>query len=143
MGVVVPKSGTRGNKPRNGPLVRFGMKVATWFHRHRHDRALGLDVLYLTTVGARTGQERTVPLAWCRAEEPGWLVIGSAGGSSRSPAWIVNMAARPDQVSVEVGGRRERVTASTLPPDEAAAFIRELAAHQPRYAGYQEKTDRV
>jgi deazaflavin-dependent oxidoreductase (nitroreductase family) len=117
------------------------MRLAACLHRLRHNRVAGLDVLYLTTVGARSGQERTVPLAFF-PDGDGWLLVASNGGAVRHPAWMLNLAAHPDRVWAEVGGRRRRVTATTLAGEERAARFAEIAAAHPRYAGYAARTDR-
>jgi deazaflavin-dependent oxidoreductase (nitroreductase family) len=141
-GIDVTPQGTRGGKKPGGPVLRFGMRVAASLHRMRHNRAMGLDILYLTTRGAKSGQQRTVPLAWFKDDGPGWLVIGSAGGAKTHPSWFVNMAAHPDEVFVEIDGSKVHVSATSLPPDEAADRISQAATTQPRYNGYREKTDR-
>jgi deazaflavin-dependent oxidoreductase (nitroreductase family) len=118
------------------------MRFATWVHRRTKDRAMGLDLLYLTTVGAKSGKQRTVPLARFDDGDGGWLVIGSTGGSARHPAWIHNMAAHPEQVWVEFGREKHRVTAEMLGGEERERRFDEVASAHPRYAGYQAKTDR-
>jgi deazaflavin-dependent oxidoreductase (nitroreductase family) len=143
MGIDVTPAGHRGGRLRKGRGVRLGMRIAARLHRLRHDRAFGLDLLYLTTVGARSGQQRTVPLAWFKDDGPGWLVVGSVGGAAQHPSWLHNIAAHPDEIWVEVDGKRQRAAATTLPEEQRAARLAEIAAKAPRYAAYQEKTDRV
>jgi deazaflavin-dependent oxidoreductase (nitroreductase family) len=140
---ITPSGSTGARLPRGGPVFRAGMRVATWLHRRTKDRAMGLDLLYLTTVGAKSGQRRTVPLARFDDGEGGWLVIGSMGGSPKHPAWLHNMAAHPDQVWVEFGNEKHRVTAESLRGEERGRQFAQVAAAHPRYAEYQGKTDRV
>ena len=72
-----------------------------------------------------------------------WLVVASFGGAARHPGWYHNIAAHPDQVWIEVGGRRHRVRAEQLDgPRRADAWAR-ITASRPSMAGYQEKTDRI
>lgn len=68
-----------------------------------------------------------------------WLVVASASGSARHPAWYQDIAAHPDQVWVEFGGRQLRVTASQLDGDARAQAWQRITQLQPRYAGYQRK----
>jgi deazaflavin-dependent oxidoreductase (nitroreductase family) len=72
-----------------------------------------------------------------------WLVVASAGGSAHHPAWYHNIAAHPDQVWIEFGGNRMRVTPSQLEGDERAQAWQRITGSQSRYAGYEGKTDRV
>jgi deazaflavin-dependent oxidoreductase (nitroreductase family) len=99
-------------------------------------------------VGAKTGQKRETTVARFPDGEDAdgenaWLVVASAAGTARHPAWYHNMAAHPDQVWVEFGGRRMRVTPAQLTGDARAQAWQRITQQQPRYAGYAKKTDRV
>jgi len=118
------------------------MKMMTSWHRRSGDKFMGMDLLYLTTVGAKSGEKRQSPVSRFPDSESSWLVVASAGGSARHPAWYHNIAAHPDQVWVEIGGEQHRVTAQQLEGDERAQAWRQITESQPRYAGYQQKTDR-
>lgn len=108
----------------------------------RSGRAAGLDVLVLDTVGARTGQQRQTLLGCFPEEDGAWLIAASAGGTAGNPAWYHNLAAHPDQVRVEVKGRTVPVVPVQLSGTEREAAWRRIVAAQPRYAGYEKKTDR-
>jgi deazaflavin-dependent oxidoreductase (nitroreductase family) len=75
--------------------------------------------------------------------EGAWLIVASAGGATKNPAWYHNLAAHPDQAQVEVGGKAVDVTATQLAGQERDAAWQRITAAQPRYAGYVKKTDRV
>jgi len=72
-----------------------------------------------------------------------WLVVASSAGSSHHPSWYHNIAAHPDQIWIEVAGQRLRVTAEQLEGQRREQAWQPITASQPRYAGYQRKTDRV
>ena len=112
-------------------------------HRRSGDRFNGMDLLYLTTVGAKTGQKRQSAVARFPDGEDAWLVVASAGGSAHHPAWYHNIAAHPDQVWIEFGGRQLRVTATQLDEDARAQAWQRITQLQPRYAAYEQKTDRA
>lgn len=137
--------GTRGSRgmTNSNPLTRFMMKVMTSWHRRSGDKFMGMDLLYLTTVGARTGQKRQTTLSRFPDSDRSWLVIASSGGSVSHPAWYHNIAAHPDQVWVEFGGQQHHVTAEQLEGDEREQAWSRVTKAQARYAGYQEKTDRA
>ena len=97
----------------------------------------------MTTVGAKTGQKRQTTVARFPDGEDAWLVVASAAGSAHHPAWYPNIAAHPDQVWIEFGGRRLRVTPTQLDGDERAQAWQRITQTQPRYAGYEQKTDRA
>jgi len=56
--------------------------------------------------------------------------------------WYYNIAAHPDQVQIEVAGRKVAVVAEQLHGTERAEAWQQISASAPRFAGYQQKTDR-
>jgi hypothetical protein len=54
--------------------------------------ATGLQVLLLTTTGARTGTQRTQPLAYL-GQGRDFVVIASNFGQQRNPSWYYNLCA--------------------------------------------------
>jgi deazaflavin-dependent oxidoreductase (nitroreductase family) len=138
--------GTRGsNLPSFAvPVVNLVNKLMIRRARRANGAQLGgLDLLALTTVGAKTGQKRQTVLGWFPDGDSAWLVVASAGGATTNPAWYHNVAAHPDQVQVEVGGKAFPVTATQLDGPERDAAWQRIIAAQPRYAGYEKKTDRL
>jgi deazaflavin-dependent oxidoreductase (nitroreductase family) len=105
-------------------------------------RIAGLPLLLLTTVGARSGRTRTVPLLWIPDGEERWLVVASSGGMAAHPAWYVNMVKNPDKVWIEVTGRRRRVEPESLTGTEREAVWSRIKALAPVYRTYEQKTDR-
>ncbi len=136
-------SGTHGARamPRLGGLSRVLQGVMVRMHRRAGDRFLGMDVLYLTTVGAKTGARRQTPLSYF-PDAGGWLVVASAGGTKAHPSWYYNIAAHPDQIWAEIAGDQVQVTAEQLEGQQRHEAWRRITAEQSRYTDYQEKTDR-
>jgi deazaflavin-dependent oxidoreductase (nitroreductase family) len=106
MGFDAP-AGTRGaRQPRAGLMLRWMNKMAA-----RRDRRTGrmtglaLNALILTTVGAKSGAERTTPVGWFHGPDGSWLIVASAAGAARNPAWYHNIAGHPGQVKIELNGR--------------------------------------
>jgi deazaflavin-dependent oxidoreductase (nitroreductase family) len=119
-------------------MTRMMVKV----HRRSGDRFRGMDLIYLTTLGAKSGEQRVTPIARFPDGDNAWLVVASFGGSARHPGWYHNIAAHPDQVWAEVAGRRFRVNAEQLTGERRADAWRRITASQPRFAGYEQTTDR-
>jgi deazaflavin-dependent oxidoreductase (nitroreductase family) len=72
--------------------------------------ASGLPVVMLTTTGARTGVQRTVPVLGLPSAD-GLAVIASNYGQPHHPAWYHNLRANPDgQVTVDGVTRAFRAT---------------------------------
>jgi deazaflavin-dependent oxidoreductase (nitroreductase family) len=116
--------------------------MMSW-HRRSGDKFQGMDLLYLTTVGAQSGQKRQSTVARFADGENAWLVVASAGGAVSNPAWYHNIAAHPDQVWVEFGGQQVHVSAQQLEGEERAQAWQRITTAIPRYSGYETKTDRV
>ncbi|NSC22120.1 nitroreductase family deazaflavin-dependent oxidoreductase [Streptomyces albus subsp. chlorinus] len=101
----------------------------------------GGDLLLLTTRGARTGQEQTCPLGYVRDEDGGLLVVASAGGAPRNPAWYHNLLAHP-AVRVEVGAEAYGAVAVPTGGAERARLFAHVVRHAPGYADYQARVER-
>ncbi len=95
------------------------------------------SILLLTTIGAKSGQERITPLGYVRDGER-YVVIAANAGAPAHPDWYYNLLASP-QVTLEVGPERFQALASVA---EGAERER-LAALVPYYPAQQEKTTRV
>src|SRR5262245_1956657 len=61
----------------------------------------GFPLLLLTSTGAKSGAQRTNPVAYFDIDDKIY-VVGSAAGRDSSPAWVFNLRAHPD-VQVEIG----------------------------------------
>lgn len=134
--------GTRGSRTPPSLLGKIMTPVMVWIHRRSGDRFAGMDLLYLTTVGARSGARRTTPVARFDDGAGGWIIVASAGGAAQHPSWYHNIAAHPDQVRVEVGGTEHRVLVKQLEGEERAEAWSRVVEHVTRFEGYTTKTDR-
>src|SRR3954451_16180918 len=82
MNVVIPPSGTRGAKgPQRGAVGRMLMGVMRRIHRLTGSKLSGRPLLYLTTVGAKSGQPRTAVVMPFPEGDAGWLIVASANGA--------------------------------------------------------------
>jgi deazaflavin-dependent oxidoreductase (nitroreductase family) len=143
MSVEVTPSGTRGGKfPRMpGPFMRLMNDVMFRLFRNRPFQGGG-HLLALTTVGARSGQERRSTVMYFPDTDKSWLIVASAGGAAAHPAWFLNLAKNPDKVRVEIGNRKVQVTPETLKGEERARAWQRVVALSPGFGGYESKTDR-
>jgi deazaflavin-dependent oxidoreductase (nitroreductase family) len=135
-------AGTRGARQPAGPMVRWVNKLAAGRIRRKGGKLMGLSALILTTVGRKSGAERTNPVGWFPGKDGSWLIVASAAGAAGNPAWYYNIAAHPDQVQIEVEGRKVAVVAEQLHGPERAEAWDQIAATAPRFGKYQQKTDR-
>ena len=72
----------------------------------------------LTTVGRRTGQERSVILAYFQ-DGPDLVALAMNGWAEPEPAWWLNLQARPE-ADVELVDGRRRVRARAADAEERA-----------------------
>ena len=142
MPVEISPQGTRGRSFPRGRLVSLGIGLNTALYRLLRGLGMGSRMLLLTTVGARSGIERTVPLAYFTDGPDAWLIIASAGGDARHPAWYRNLAAHPDRAAIEVGGRKVKVRAESLHGAAREEPWGRITAQAKNFAEYQRNTDR-
>lgn len=136
-------NGTRGARQPKGAFMRWtNTLMARRVARKGKAPGMGFDALVLVTLGAKTGEERRVPLGWFPGDDGSWLVVASAAGAPKNPAWYYNLAANPDRVSVEIPGGTVAVTAEQLHGAEREKAWNQIVAASAQFAKYQEKTDR-
>lgn len=137
-------NGTRGaRQPKAGRLMKWMNDRTAKRIRRKGGKIMGFNALVLTTIGAKTGAERTNPTGWFpTGDDDSWLIVASAAGAPNNPAWYYNLAAHPDKVTIEMAGRRIPVTAAQLHGPEREEAWQRIAAASPRFAQYQKKTDR-
>ncbi len=104
----------------------------------------GSELVLLTTTGARSGKPHTVPLGFVRQEAADGghlLVIGSAAGADRHPAWYHNLLAHP-LVEVETGAETYEAVAVPAEGARREALFAHVVRAEPGYGAYQEQTAR-
>ena len=102
---------------------------------------VGRGALVLTTVGARTGEARSSPIAYSRDGDR-LVITASKGGAPEHPAWYHNLLANP-VATIEVDRRRFEARASVV---EGAERERLWAAHvivHPSIGEYPGRTSRI
>ncbi len=148
MAVRLGPRGTRGARiprfPRWAVWVFKRVERVFWVLFGRRMRVQGRPLLRLTTRGAKTGLPRATTLGWFPASRGGdsWLVVASLAGSATHPAWALNLAKHPDDVSVEIDGRSFRARAQTLHGAERQQAWARIVQLAPGYGRYAEQTDR-
>ena len=104
----------------------------------RYDDA---PVLILHHVGRRSGEKRETPLVYLQDGED-IVVVGSMGGIPSHPAWCLNVRDRPDDVAVEIKGRRTPVRAREATTEEREELWPRLLEMWPAWEDYARRTER-
>jgi deazaflavin-dependent oxidoreductase (nitroreductase family) len=100
--------------------------------KHTVTEMVGLPVIQLTTIGAKSGEPRTMPLvSLCDGEKI--ALIASNFGGKNNPGWYYNLKARP-RCTVEVNGRAAEYIARQATGAEREKYW-ELAVSY--YVGYE------
>lgn len=125
-------------------LARLGSRIVLrQFRRNGGAKTQGgVDALVLETVGARSGETRRAVLGYLQESPKSWLVIASAIGAARHPAWLHNLAEHPEATIQFGDGRRFDVRAETLEGGERTEAWDRIAVDAPEYVKYGSKTDR-
>ena len=124
-------------------LLSFNQDIVDEFRANEGrcgGRFEGNDMILVTMKGAKSGEERTWPLTFHPYEDD-YVVMASAGGHPRHPAWYHNLMKHPD-VEIEVGTERFPVRAVQTQGDERARVYESMVAAMPRFGEYQSKVDR-
>lgn len=100
----------------------------------------GRDVLLLTTIGAKSGQPRLVPLVYTRDGDL-YVIVASKGGAPTHPAWYLNLVANPI-VTVELGPDKFQARAIVAEGAERDRLYAELVDTYPAFGDYQRRTSR-
>jgi deazaflavin-dependent oxidoreductase (nitroreductase family) len=102
----------------------------------------GAPMILIHHVGAKSGAERVAPLVYFPQPDDSMVIIASAAGAPKHPAWYHNLKANP-KIDVEVGAETFGVQAVELDDDERAEVWPQLVAERPGFGDYQKKTNRT
>jgi len=106
--------------------------------------SFGDRLMLLTTVGARSGEERITPVMYHRDGER-YVVIASKGGAPDHPAWYRNLKVNPlarVEVGAEAGTETFEVRAREAEGEERERLFAERVAIAPGFGAYQRQTSR-
>jgi len=99
-----------------------------------------MPMLTLTAIGRRTGRPRSVHLA-CLEEGGDHLVVASAMGQGKHPAWRYNLEANAE-VQIQVRGERFAARAQVLTDAEKEKVWNDVRQAIPQMNVYEKRTDR-
>ena len=151
MPITATPDGTYGAKMPGGkwlqklfePMMKRGIEsYRRSGGKNRMSTMMKFPIVLVTTKGARSGEERTVTLGGFADGDDAWLIVASASGAARHPAWFNNMVKHPDEIWLEVGSRKMKVTGHSLSGSEREEALGRIASVADRYGKYPSKTDR-
>ncbi len=141
MSIELPPQGTRGGRGFVGRPARISNAFVAWIYRRTGGLTMPKNIL-LTTIGARSGDKRVATMRRFDDGNGRWLIVGSAAGGSKHPAWAYNIAAHPDEVWIDLGRERFKVQPELLQGADRAAAWKRIAAEASNFGRYERSTDR-
>lgn len=100
--------------------------------------AVGQPILLLHTRGAKSGQPRTTPLLYT-PHDGGYVIVASKAGATHNPAWYHNLRAHPDEVTIDVRGKRIAVRVHEAEAAEREQLWRLVNDNYDGYEVYQHR----
>ena len=130
--------------PRVPPpwFVHTAWRVHRALHRLTGGRSLwtpsnrrGWGALHLTTIGRRSGQERSVIVGYLE-DGPDLVTLAMNGWDEGHPSWWLNLEANPDAVVRLAGQSRRRVRARACVGEERDRLWQRWSAVNPQLDAY-------
>lgn len=123
----------------------FAARTDPWIYkitggRYTSSGPLTIPQLTLSTIGRKSGKERTVQLGYT-ADGDDVLIVASNFGGENHPAWSHNLDANPS-AKIRLGAKDKNVTATRLTDSEKAILWPKIAETIPQMKTYVTKTDR-
>jgi deazaflavin-dependent oxidoreductase (nitroreductase family) len=137
--------GTEATRPPKVPprwFVHVAWRVHRALYRLSGDRFLwttsnkrGWGALHLTTVGRKSGQERSVIIGYVE-DGPNLVVLAMNGWDEGHPSWWLNLKAHPDAVVRLAGQYARPVRALPVTGEERDGLWQRWVAVQPQLNAY-------
>jgi deazaflavin-dependent oxidoreductase (nitroreductase family) len=124
-------------------INEINRRVTAEFHANKGKvggRFEGVDILILTTTGAKSGQTRWNPLAYSRDGDR-YIIAASKGGAPTNPDWYYNLLKYPS-TSIEVGTENVMVEATVAEGAERDRLFAQHAERMPQFRDYERNTTR-
>jgi deazaflavin-dependent oxidoreductase (nitroreductase family) len=119
-------------------LYRLDGLVLRWTReKHTVTEIVGLPIIQLTTIGAKTGQPRTLPLVSLTDGEK-IALIGSNFGRKPNPGWYYNLKANP-ACSVHLKGKIGHYIARQAEGEEREKYWGMAVSYYRGYALYKKR----
>jgi len=124
-------------------MADFNESVIDEFHANQGKVGgmfAGMELVLLTTVGAKSGKTSVMPLAYTKDGDR-LVIVASKGGAPTNPGWYYNLLANPE-VTVEVGAEKFAARAIPATGKERERLFDQHAKQYPTFNEYKAKTTR-
>ncbi len=100
----------------------------------------GAQVVWITTLGRKSGEWRKTPLL-AVPDSGGWGIAGSNAGQEKIPGWVFNVRAH-DQGRVEIDGEVSEAVFTEVHGEDAARIYAALGDSWSSYRMYERNIER-
>ena len=125
-------------------FIKWFMALNAWLIRLSRGRIgskLGTQtILILHTTGRKSGQERSIPIAYFEYEGS-YLIVASNWGKDQHADWYLNLKKEPRSL-LEINGKLIPVLARAALGDEYDRLWKFVTERHPPYLKYKEMTTR-
>ena len=97
----------------------------------------GKPLVLVHHTGAKSGEQRIVPLMYQQLDGDTIAVFASKAGAPAHPMWFHNLVAHPD-TTIEIGGETRPVRARVADDEERERIWEQQKQDFPQFAGYEE-----
>lgn len=104
----------------------------------------GAQVVWITTLGRKSGEWRRTPLLGVPTHldgAPGWGIAGSNAGQEKVPGWVFNVRAHTEG-RIEIDGAEQACTFVEVHGDQARDIYAKLATTWSAYRMYERNIQR-
>ncbi|MCB0032808.1 MAG: nitroreductase family deazaflavin-dependent oxidoreductase [Anaerolineales bacterium] len=100
----------------------------------------GLPIVTVTTIGAKSGRQRTIPLVYVTdpADSQSFALIASNFGQTHHPSWYYNLKAHPQAICT-INGQTHHYQAREATPAEYKKFWQAAVTLYNGYTKYKER----
>ncbi|MFN8383773.1 MAG: nitroreductase family deazaflavin-dependent oxidoreductase [Anaerolineales bacterium] len=106
--------------------------------KHGFAELVGLPMVEVTTIGAKSGQPRVMPLAAYQDGEK-FALIGSNFGRKPNPGWYYNLKANP-KCTLLINGQMNEYIARELSGEEREKYWQLAVSYYAGYEKYKQRT---
>jgi F420H(2)-dependent quinone reductase len=122
-------------------FARAHIAVYRWTGGKLGAKLLWFPAALLTTVGRKSGQQRTTPTLYLRDGDR-VVLPASFGGCDDNPLWYRNLKANPE-VHLQIRDEHFDMTARDATDEERNRYWPKLIEMYPPYRNYRDTADRV
>jgi F420H(2)-dependent quinone reductase len=126
-------------------LFKFFMGIQVFLYQMSGGKIGGqmgkFKLLLLATKGRKSGKTYVHPLGYFE-RDGGYIIVASNNGQKANPAWYYNVQSNPNDVTIQVGDKKLKVTPEIILGAPRRTLYDWVVSIAPNYGEYEKKTAR-